>query len=237
MLGDDTTAAAPHDIVIDRVYAHGDFYKGMKRGISLNSERTDILNSYISDIKAVNADSQAIAGYNGKGPFRIINNYLEGAGENVIFGGSDPAVTNLVPSDIEVRGNHLFKPLSWRDADPAARRGSPRASAATSGSLSAGTHYFKVIALMDTDNRTAVSLPSAEVSATVSARRGGVADLEPGAGCRPVSDLSRHVGRRRVEIPDDAVRRRPRSRTPARPRRRPRRRRPARNGPSRTSSS
>ena len=165
-LGDDTTAAAPHDIVIDRVYAHGDFYKGMKRGISLNSERTDILNSYISDIKAVNADSQAIAGYNGRGPFRIINNYLEGAGENVIFGGSDPAVTDLVPSDIEVRGNHLFKPLAWRGAI-LATPASPTASATTGGSLAAGTHYFKVVALMDTDTRTAVSVPSAEVSASV----------------------------------------------------------------------
>ena len=174
MLGDDTTAAAPHDMVIDRVYAHGDFHRGMKRGISLNSERTDILDSYISDIKAVNADSQAIAGYNGKGPFRIINNYLEGAGENVMFGGSDPAVANLVPSDIEVRGNHLFKPLVWR-GPILSPPGSPRASAATSGSLAAGTHYFKVIALMDTDNRTAVSLPSAEVSATVSA--GGAVSL------------------------------------------------------------
>ncbi|HEX6973142.1 MAG TPA: hypothetical protein VF147_02010, partial [Vicinamibacterales bacterium] len=166
-LGDDTTATAPHDIVIDRVYAHGDRYRGMKRGISLNSERTDILNSYISDIKAVNADSQAIAGYNGKGPFRIVNNYLEGAGENVIFGGSDPAVTDLVPSDIEVRGNHMFKPLEWRGpilAPPA----SPRASATTSGSLAAGTHYFKIVALMATDTRTAVSLPSSEVSASVS---------------------------------------------------------------------
>jgi hypothetical protein len=167
-LGDDTTATAPHDIVIDRVYAHGDFYKGMKRGISLNSERTDILNSYISDIKAVNADSQAIAGYNGKGPFRIINNYLEGAGENIIFGGSDPAVSGLIPSDIEVRGNHMFKPLAWQGAILAAPA-SPKASATTSGSLAAGTHYFKVVALMDTDTRTAVSVPSAEVSASVSA--------------------------------------------------------------------
>lgn len=167
-LGGDGTAAPAHDLVIDRVYAHGDFYRGMKRGITLNGERTDILNSYISDIKAVNADSQAIAGYNGKGPFRIINNYLEGAGENVLFGGSDPAVTDLVPSDIEVRGNHMFKPLAWRHAILGAPA-SPTATAATSGSLAAGIHYFTIVAMMDTDNRTAVSVPSLEVSATVSA--------------------------------------------------------------------
>ena len=75
-----------------------------------------MLNSFISDIKAVNADSQAIVGYNGEGPFTIENNYLEAAGENVMFGGSDPAVTNLVPSDIVLRRNHLYKPLEWRNA-------------------------------------------------------------------------------------------------------------------------
>ena len=168
-LGSDSTAAPATDIVIDRVYAHGDRYKGMKRGISLNSTKTDILNSYISDIKAVNADSQAIAGYNGAGPFRIINNYLEGAGENIIFGGSDPAVLNLVPSNIEIKRNHLFKPLSWRN-DILAPPASPRAAVSTTaGKLTAGTHYFRVVALMDTDTRTAVSAPSAAVSVTVAA--------------------------------------------------------------------
>jgi hypothetical protein len=168
-LGSDTTAAPATDIVVDRVYAHGHPYKGIKRGVSLNSARTDILNSYISDIKAVNADSQAIAGYNGSGPFRIINNYLEGAGENIIFGGSDPAITNLVPSNIDIQRNHIYKPLSWRNpilGNP----GSPRAGASsTTGTLAAGTHYFKIVAIMYTDNATAVSLPSAQVSATVAA--------------------------------------------------------------------
>ena len=64
----------------------------------------------------MNADAQAINGYNGAGPFRIINNYVEGAGENILFGGSDPAITQLVPSNIEVRRNHIYKPLAWQNA-------------------------------------------------------------------------------------------------------------------------
>jgi hypothetical protein len=163
-LGDDTTAAPAHDLVIDRVYAHGHQYKGMKRGIALNSGRADVLNSYISDIKAVNADSQALAGANGTGPFRIINNYLEGAGENVIFGGSDPAVLNLVPRNIEIRRNHLFKPLEWQNDILAAPGSAQAAASAAAGSLAAGTHYFKIVALMDTDTLTAVSAPSKAVS-------------------------------------------------------------------------
>ena len=141
-MGEDTTATAPFDITFDRVYVHGHKYKGQKRGFTLNGARLKILNSYVSDIKAVSADSQAIAGYNGAGPFTIENNYLEAAGENVLFGGADPAVTNLVPSDIVLRRNHLFKPLAWRNAI-LSTPGSVRASAATGGALAAGTHYFR----------------------------------------------------------------------------------------------
>jgi hypothetical protein len=43
-----------------------------------------------------------------------VNNYLEGAGENLIFGGADPAIQGLTPSDIEIRRNHFFKPASWK---------------------------------------------------------------------------------------------------------------------------
>ena len=143
----------------------------MKRGISLNSGRTDILNSYISDIKAVNADSQAIAGYNGTGPFRIVNNYLEGAGENVIFGGSDPAVVGPGVHGTSRCGAITSSSRSHgRTRSCGARPRSRRAGSAGGGSLPAGTHYFKVVALMDTDTRTAVSAPSNEVSG-VRARR------------------------------------------------------------------
>jgi hypothetical protein len=165
-LGADTTAAAPYDISLDRVYIHGHRYKGQKRGVTINGTRLSVVNSFISDIKAVNADSQAILGYNGAGPFTIQNNYLEAAGENVMFGGADPAVTNLVPSDIALSGNHFFKPLSWRNAI-LSTPGGVKASAGSGGSLAAGTHYFKVVAVMVTGTRTAVSAPSAEVSATV----------------------------------------------------------------------
>jgi hypothetical protein len=47
----------------------------------------------------------------------ITNNYVEGAGENVMFGGADPAIPNLVPSNITFTGNHVAKPLAWRGTD------------------------------------------------------------------------------------------------------------------------
>jgi len=104
----------PHDIVIDRCYLHADPTKGARRGVALNGTSMAVIDSYISGFKEVEADTQAVFGYNGSGPFKIANNYLEAAGENILFGGADPKITNLVPSDIEIRRNDFFKPLSWK---------------------------------------------------------------------------------------------------------------------------
>jgi hypothetical protein len=108
------TTQMPHHLVFDRVYIHGDPLVGQKRGIALNSGYTEIRNSYIADIKGASQDTQAICGWNGTGPYLIENNYLEAAGENVLFGGADPKVWSLVPADITLRGNTLSKPLAWR---------------------------------------------------------------------------------------------------------------------------
>jgi hypothetical protein len=107
-------ALVPHALEIDRCFIHGDPANGQKRGIALNSGDTAITGSYVSDIKAVGQDAQAIAGWNGPGPYRIENNYLEAAGENFLLGGADPAVEGLVPEGLVFRRNHLAKPLAWR---------------------------------------------------------------------------------------------------------------------------
>ncbi|HRH37873.1 MAG TPA: T9SS type A sorting domain-containing protein, partial [Flavobacteriales bacterium] len=113
-----TAADVPHHIVIDRSYLHGDATAGTRRAIALGGAHIGIVDSYLADFKEVGADSQAIGGWNGPGPYKIVNNHLEGSGENVMFGGANPAIQDLVPSDIEVRNNHFFKPLSWKEGDP-----------------------------------------------------------------------------------------------------------------------
>lgn len=121
-LGDGSTAqrelsAVPHHLILDGLIIRGHPTAGQKRGIALNSGETIIRNSDIRGIKAAGQDSQAICGWNGPGPYLIENNYLEAAGENVMFGGADPAIPNLVPSDIVFRRNYVTKPLAWRDED------------------------------------------------------------------------------------------------------------------------
>jgi hypothetical protein len=109
-----TSSQVPHHITIDRCYIHGLPGVGLKRGIALNSADTKILNSYISDFKDSDQDSQAICGWNGPGPFEITNSYLEAAGENVMFGGADPSIPDLVPSNILINRNHFAKNESWK---------------------------------------------------------------------------------------------------------------------------
>lgn len=116
--GETTLAALPHDFIFDRVYIHGDPVAGTKRGIGLNCANATVENSYISSIHVIGQDAQAIGGHNGPGPFHILNNYLEASGENVMFGGALASIPGLIPSDIEIRHNFFFKPLSWRVGDP-----------------------------------------------------------------------------------------------------------------------
>src|SRR5262245_1215109 len=105
----------PHDIEIDRCYIHGDPATGQKRCVALNSASTTITGSYISNCKAIGQDAQAIAGWTGPGPYTISNNYLEASTENVLFGGSDPCIQGLVPSDIAITDNLITKPVAWRN--------------------------------------------------------------------------------------------------------------------------
>jgi hypothetical protein len=108
-----TLGVVPHHLVIDRSYLHGDASFGQRRGVALNSRDSQVIDSYFADFKSATVDSQAICGWNGPGPFLIENNYLEAAGQNVMFGGADPSIPNLVPSGITLRRNHIAKPDAW----------------------------------------------------------------------------------------------------------------------------
>lgn len=113
-----TLDSVPHNLIIDRSWIHGFSTQDVQRGIALNSAETSVINSYISDIHGVGFEAQGIAGWNGPGPFRIINNYIEASTQGILFGGADSAVEALAPANVEVRRNHLFKPFSWKVGHP-----------------------------------------------------------------------------------------------------------------------
>ena len=108
--------AEPSDIVIDRCYLHGNDHGNFRRGVAMNGARLAVVDSYLENFHDANGDSQAIAGWNGPGPFTILDNVLEAASENVMFGGGDPAIPDLVPADIEIRRNLMTKRTAWKAA-------------------------------------------------------------------------------------------------------------------------
>ncbi len=109
-----TPSDVPSDIIIDRSYVHGNAGLDLKRCIGFNAARLAVIDSYVSMCTS-SFDAQAVSGWNGPGPFKIANNYLEASTENIAFGGSTPTISGLVPSDIEIRGNRIMKPMSWKN--------------------------------------------------------------------------------------------------------------------------
>ncbi|MFZ0772505.1 MAG: putative Ig domain-containing protein [Candidatus Sulfotelmatobacter sp.] len=110
-------------IVLDRLYIHGTPADETRRGVDLTGGTSiAVQDSYISEfhckVGGTCVDSQAVSGGAGSlpmGPYKIDNNFLEAAGENIIFGGGAATQT---PADIEIRFNHLFKPMFWLQGQP-----------------------------------------------------------------------------------------------------------------------
>ncbi|HUK92163.1 MAG TPA: hypothetical protein VLZ81_17315, partial [Blastocatellia bacterium] len=181
LLGDGGSAQnslelVPNNFVIDRCYIHGAPLTSCKRGIGLNCSSAFIKNSYISEFHAVGQDSQAIAGWNGPGPFRIINNYLEGASENVLFGGADPFIPNLIPSGIKFRQNFVSKPISWQSPIlPAVSQIAGRPESIQGGRLASGTTaYYSIAATAAIDGAPIRSTGSVETAVLLSTGQNAV---------------------------------------------------------------
>jgi hypothetical protein len=113
----DTLAEVPHHFIVDRCLIRASEHQAAKRGVALNSAETVISNSYVAGFKLVGEDAQAVAMWNGPGPYLIENNYLEAAGENVLILGASNWIPNLIPADVTIRRNHVAKPLSWYPKD------------------------------------------------------------------------------------------------------------------------
>ncbi len=110
----DAPAEVPGRFVLAQSYVHGTPTLDVRRCVLLNSASTALVDSYVTECHSRNGDSQAVMGWNGPGPFLITNNRLEAGHEVIAFGGADPDVPNLVPSNITITRNHVTRPLSWK---------------------------------------------------------------------------------------------------------------------------
>src|SRR6266404_1853301 len=116
--------ATANHLVFDRVWMHGTPQDETTRALNLNGmSYVAVVDSFFTDFHCVAVtgsctDAQVLAAGGGhlpSGPFKVVNNFLEAAGENILFGGGPATMT---PADIEIRGNHFFKPMIWRPGEP-----------------------------------------------------------------------------------------------------------------------
>jgi hypothetical protein len=126
--------AISSNIIYDRIWFHGTAQDETVRGVQLGgSSYISIIDSFFTDFHCINrtgscTDAQAINGgisSHPMGPYKIVNNFLEASGENILLGGGP---TSYVPTDIEIRRNHMFKPLTWMKGRPGyvgGRNGNP----------------------------------------------------------------------------------------------------------------
>jgi hypothetical protein len=85
-----------------------------KRFVLGNGRHITLTQSYCSGVWRTGQDSQCFVAWDGGGPFTITDNFLEAAGENVMFGGADSVSPDNVPSDILVENNFFTKRLEWK---------------------------------------------------------------------------------------------------------------------------
>jgi uncharacterized protein YjdB len=118
-LGDGSSAqnslgVIAEDLIFAQNFVESKGVKGTKRCVALNSYRTAIVDNWLQRCGAKGLDSQCIGGWNARGTFLIENNTMICSGENFFFGGSDPAVHNLVVSNIIFRRNWVYSPASYK---------------------------------------------------------------------------------------------------------------------------
>ena len=104
----------PAFLIFDRIYIHGLSNTNTKRGIEMDTQGIAIVDSYCDEIHYNGNDSQCFASWNGVGPYLIQNNFMRAGAEDIMFGGADPAISNLVSSDITIIGNLIQKNQAWR---------------------------------------------------------------------------------------------------------------------------
>jgi len=117
-------ASPANHIIVDRDWVHGTAQDETTRGLYLSGVTyAAVVDSYFNDFHCTAGigactDSQTIAGGLGdlpQGTWKIENNFLEAASENILFGGGKGTT---IPTDIEILRNHMFKPLTWMPGQP-----------------------------------------------------------------------------------------------------------------------
>jgi hypothetical protein len=119
-------------LIFDRNWMHGEEGQELVAGLGIAQGGTyvAVLHSYLNSFTCIAktgrcTDAKAIGGGAGDLPIhtvKVVDNYLEASGENIMFGGSAGSSN---PEDIEIRRNYFFKPTLWNPNSPDHREPTP----------------------------------------------------------------------------------------------------------------
>jgi hypothetical protein len=114
-----STQGTVDHIILDRSWLHGNPQDETRDAFSMvGGTYVAVVDSYFNDFHCISGtgtctDAHVLSGGLGgtqDGPYKIQDNFLEASGESVMFGGGPATMT---PTDIEVIGNHFWKPWQW----------------------------------------------------------------------------------------------------------------------------
>lgn len=132
----DCSAGPVDHIIFDRVLSHASNSSTWQSIDNLagnfrfpQGTHIALIDSYVGDSHCVSVTGNCIESKNiglggneatSSGPSKLVNNFLETAGEPYFAGGGGlgPGFTTMPAQDIEIRRNHMFKPLYWKVNDP-----------------------------------------------------------------------------------------------------------------------
>ena len=106
-------------IIVDRSWLHGNAQDETSTGFAMKGGTyVAVVDSYFNDFHCIAGtgsctDAHAVnagLGDTQDGPYLIQDNFLEASGEEILFGGGPATKT---PTDIEILGNHFWKPWQW----------------------------------------------------------------------------------------------------------------------------
>jgi Putative Ig domain len=123
LVGTAIGASADH-IILDRVWLHGSTQDETMNAFNVNRmSYAALIDSYTTDFHCTSvsgACTDAHVFFGGASSttdavYKVTGNFLEGSTENILFGGGSATTT---PTDIEIRRNHFFKPMTWMSGQP-----------------------------------------------------------------------------------------------------------------------
>lgn len=104
------------DVTLDRCLVRGTTAGNVRDGVIVyRAKRFALVDSYLDGFHGGD-ESHGVHLYQCDGPAMVDNCHIEAAGIGVFVG--DSYCPGIVPTDIVIHGNHLFKPPSWNPRDP-----------------------------------------------------------------------------------------------------------------------